>query len=130
MTSDIWAITPCMGRLTHLKQSLPPMLGAGLSVVLVDYSCPDGCGAWAHTDHYDAIASGHLFLELVAGKRRFSKSGAFNVGARAAVAAGAAHLCFIDCDTLVTPQFGAWCREHATVGTFHVFQPTVAKKDL
>ncbi|HNH34373.1 MAG TPA: hypothetical protein PK375_00580, partial [Rhodocyclaceae bacterium] len=45
-------IVTCMGRLTHLRESLPRLATQPASeCILVDFSCPEGCGAWAETHH-------------------------------------------------------------------------------
>jgi hypothetical protein len=125
----LYVVTPCMGRLAHLKRSLPQLVRCGLRVVVVDYSCPDSCGAWVAANFRDSSPAVHVCP--VPGKRRFSKPKAHNAGANFAAKLGAEHLCFIDCDTVVqAPQFGEWCREHAQRGRFHFFEPLKKKADL
>src|SRR3954469_164023 len=100
--SRIWAVVPCMGRLAFLRQTLPAFLRQpAMRYCLVDYSCPEGCGAWVERDFPAEVASGRLAIERVAGEAHFHKTRAHNLGARRAVAAGAEVLCFLDADTLV-----------------------------
>jgi hypothetical protein len=119
-----------MGRLAHLKRTLPLLLDAGLRVVLVDYSCPDRCGDWAKQAEVDALSAGSLAIARVLDQRVFHKAQAHNLGAAAAIALGAEYLCFIDADTLVTHGFADWCREHATEGRFGIVKPTPSSGDL
>jgi len=99
------------------------MLDAGLSVVLVDYSCPDACGDWAERHEPDAVQSGMLRVVRVQGKRSFHKTVAQNVGSALAVAVGCRYICFLDADTLVTAGFADWCRAHAAEGRFAIVEP-------
>lgn len=127
---DLWCVVPCMGRLAHLKRSLPLLLDAGLRVVLVDYCCPDHCGDWASRQEAEAVAAGNLTIVRVTGRRAFHKAAAHNLGASCAIARGARFLCFLDADTLVTHGFADWCRAHAAPGRFGVVYPTRDGGDL
>ncbi len=117
---SIMAVVPCMGRLGFLKRTLPAVLRQPeLRYCLVDYSCPEACGAWAER-HSGAEAAGRLIVERVAGETRFHKSRAHNLGARRAAREGAEHLCFLDADTLVRPGFADWLAAHARAGRFAI----------
>jgi hypothetical protein len=112
-----------MGRKDHVQQTLPAALrNTPFGVVLLDYSCPDGTGDWAEHTFAPAVAEGRLVVERIAAKTSFHKTVALNHGARAAVAAGASHLCFVDADTHPLPGFGDWAqRELATAPAHTVF---------
>jgi GT2 family glycosyltransferase len=127
---DLWCVVPCMGRLEHLKRSLPLLLDAGLRVVLVDYSCPDGCGDWASREEGDAVRAGTLAVVRVPGRRVFHKARAHNIGAACALGLGAKFVCFIDSDTLVTHAFADWIRAHAREGRFGLVEPARGSGDL
>jgi len=126
----ICVVIPCMGRLGHLQRSLPRVLDAGLSCVVVDYSCPQHSGAWAEQHHAKALKSGQLAVRRIHRRAIFSKSTAHNLGAELALSLKAEHVCFMDADTLVEQRFGKWCLEHAAGGRFHVFEPNIPKRDL
>ena len=45
-------VTTCKGRLSALKQSLPRMVAQPhAEVIVVDYDCPEGTGAWVAAEH-------------------------------------------------------------------------------
>lgn len=94
---DLCFVVTCMGRLAHLQQSLPRLaMQAGSECILVDYSCPDHCGARA-----EAAFPG-VRVVRVPGQRTFNLARARNAGAAAATAPW---LCFVDADVLVAPRF-------------------------
>ncbi len=94
---DLAFVVTCMGRLRHLQQSLPRLaMQAGTECILVDYSCPDHCGAWA-----EAAFPG-VRVVRVPGQRTFNLARARNAGA---AAAAARWLCFVDADVLVSARF-------------------------
>jgi glycosyltransferase involved in cell wall biosynthesis len=89
-------ITTCKGRLEHLKQTLPRMLELGAAeVIVVDYSCPDGTGAWVR-EHFPALR-----VIAVDGEQGFSNWKARNAGAAAATTD---LLLFCDADTILRPD--------------------------
>ena len=89
-------ITVCKGRLEHLKQSLPRMIGQSDSeVIVVDYSCPDKSGDYVE-EHFPAVK-----VVRVEGERVFSNWKGRNRGA--AVATGDM-LIFCDADTILTEK--------------------------
>lgn len=109
----------CMGRLAYLKRSLPEVLKTvDCGYCLVDYSCPDGCGAWARNEYPREQASGRLLVASQAGRRHFHKANALNVGARLAISAGARYLCFLDADTRPLSAFDAWLQRHIAPDRF------------
>ena len=107
-----WIITTCMGRKSHVQQTLPASLrNTAFGVVLVDYSCPEDSGGWAEETFPREVASGRLIVERVVGNSYFHKTAALNQGARVALQARATHLCFVDADTHLLPGFGTWTQE-------------------
>ena len=91
--NQIDIIITCMGRLDHLKQSLPLALGqANTNCIIVDYSCPDGCGDWVENNMPGAQ------VVRVPGKKFFNTSIARNAGAKAGLAPW---IFFLDADMLL-----------------------------
>lgn len=90
-------ITTCRSRLEHLKQALPTFVSQpGTECVVVDYDCPQDTAGW--------VAANHPAVTVVRQKNkpRFETSRARNLGAGAT---RAKWLCFIDADTLLSPDF-------------------------
>ncbi len=97
-----------MGRLAHLKKSLPLMAREFSRVVVIDWNCPDRTWEWISREH----GAGRLHnvwpmdtQTLDAG--RFHKTRALNKGAAYAASWGATRFAFIDADTLVQPGLRA-----------------------
>jgi hypothetical protein len=89
-------VIPCMGRLEHLKQSLPSLSAqVGSEVIVVDWSCPDKCGEWAALWPITRVVN-------VVGEKNFSLPKSRNIGAKAA---RGEWLCFLDCDMVVSQDF-------------------------
>lgn len=124
------AIVTCMGRLAHVKRSIPALLRAELPVLLVDYSCPDHCGAWAAREYPQEVEDQRLVVVECPGQRVFNKPKALNAGAARAIELRAKHLCFVDADTIVNRKFGDWCLRHAEPGKFWIIEPAPDRKDL
>ena len=105
--SELCVVVTCMGRLSFVKHTAAALLeGAGtgsLCYCLVDFSCPDQCGAWLESTYPQLIARGDARVVRVPDRAYFHKTAALNLGARAALEAGARTLCFSDADTLVLP---------------------------
>lgn len=93
--NNISIIVTCKGRLHHLKESLPKLINRTDDYVLVDYTCPDMCGAWAIANHCKTN------VVHISGQQGFHHSKARNIGA-----AHAKHewLCFIDADMVVNDE--------------------------
>lgn len=105
----LWVVTPCMGRLSFLRRSAPLVLEHGsVKLCVVDYSCPERCGAWLEETFPEAVRSGRCVVERVTSRNVFNKSAAHNAGARRAIAGGADYLCFLDADTMIAPGFFDW----------------------
>lgn len=89
-------ITTCKGRLEHLKASLPRMVAQRCSeVIVVDYSCPQGTGAFV-AENFASVR-----LVQVPGQEHFSNWKARNAGA---AAAGSDVLVFVDADTILAER--------------------------
>ena len=116
-TSPLSAVVTCKGRLAHLKETLPLLMSLPLrEVVVVDYDCPDGAGAWVSKSFPRAT------LVKVTERPQFNASEARNLGA----AAAAAHwLLFIDADTRVNAGFWDEIVGKLEPGVFIVAQPRV-----
>jgi len=111
----LWVVVTCMGRLAFLKRTFPTVVADGTAgYCLVDYSCPDGAGDWLEASHPEWVRRGQATIVRVPGERFFHKTKALNLGARAARARGAQHLCFADADTVFSP--GAFATLGALVG--------------
>lgn len=85
----ITAVTTCMGRLDHLKTTLPFMLSEFERVIVVDWSCPQNCGDWAENEGAEVVRR--------KGEKYFSAPKARNLGARHVQTRS---VCFIDADVL------------------------------
>ena len=98
----IAVITICKGRLDHLKQTLPLMLGQSPDqVVVVDYGCPQHTGDWVEK-HYPQCK-----VVRVMDDQNFNAARARNIGA---AAAEAKWLCCLDADVVVQPGWLDWLR--------------------
>lgn len=90
-------VTTCKGRLAFLKQSLPHMVAQPQAeVVVVDFDCPEGAGAWTESEFPSAR------VVRVADAPLFHLARARNLGAQAA---RAPWLCFVDSDVLLAERF-------------------------
>jgi hypothetical protein len=95
----ISAITTCKGRLAHLRQTLPSLMALpDCEVIVVDYDCPQGAGAWARST-FPAVKVVH-----VADRPHFKAAEARNLGVAAATAPW---LLLIDADVGVGAGFVA-----------------------
>ncbi len=96
---EVSAIVVCKGRLAHLKDTLPRLMGLPLGeVVVVDYDCPDRCGDW--------VAAQFPAAKLL----RIENQPILNISAarnRGAEISTGAWLFFIDADVLVSPDLYA-----------------------
>ncbi len=109
------AITTCKGRLEHLKQTLPALMASPeLEVVVVDYDCPDGAGAWVRATWPDAR------VVAVADRPIFNRSEAKNLGAAAATGDW---LFFVDADVRISEAFAHDVRARLQPGVFLLADP-------
>lgn len=114
--ADLCFITYCMGRLAFLRQTLGRMVEqADCSCVVVDWSCPDGTGAWVEANHPP------VRVVRVPGQRTFHVNGARNAGARVA---DAPWLAFIDADILLAPEFVKQLRPALRDGSYYRAHPS------
>ena len=96
--------TTCMGRLHQLKQTLPKMVAQpGCHVVVVDYSCPDQCGAWIRRN----FSPEDVTVVHMPGKQFFDRSEAKNA---AILAAKTPWVCLIDADVELAANFSEQIR--------------------
>lgn len=117
----IWAVMPCKGRLSFVKQTVPKLLAQpGTRLCVVDFSCPERVGDWIERTFSNEVAQKRVVVERVSGKDHFNKSQAHNHGARRAIREGATWLCFLDADTLVEPGFWGHLEREARPGRFLV----------
>jgi glycosyltransferase involved in cell wall biosynthesis len=105
-------VTTCKGRLHHLKQTLPLMRAEGPDeMIVVDYDCPDGTGAWVEAEYRQAK------VIRVADKPRFNLCDARNHGA---VLAESDWLFFVDADIRLAPGMLAKLRGLLAAGGFYM----------
>jgi len=96
-----------MGRLPFVQRTAPALLEradrGSLRYCLVDFSCPDRCGPWLESAYPGLITRQAARVVSVPDRTTFHKTVALNLGALAALEAGAGTLCFADADTLLLP---------------------------
>ena len=117
---DICLITTCMGRLSHLKETLPRMIAQpGCRVVVVDYSCPDRCGEWVESEYPEAA------VVRIEDQLEFNPSRARNAGAQAA---NTEWLFFLDADIILDRSFSEAVFTDIRKGSFHVSEISLKNK--
>jgi hypothetical protein len=120
----LWVVVPCKGRRAFLERTTASVLSEReLGYCLVDYDCPDRCGIWLQQNFAADVAAGRALVETVHDRRYFNKSAAHNLGARRALAAGAAFLAFLDADIVCRPGFAAWLAPRLAPGRFWIAGP-------
>lgn len=112
-------ITTCKNRLEHLKQSLPLMVRQDADCIVVDYGCPENCGAWV-AGSFPGVQV--VRVEDVSG---FNAGRARNLGAQAA---RSPWLAFVDADVLLAPQFSATILPRLIAD--HYFRPDPVSLDI
>ena len=105
--------TVCMGRLHHLKQTLPRNLAwnadhPSLEFVLLDYSSPDGMGSWVQDELGEHLRSGRVVYYRYDDAQFFSYSHSRNMAAR--LCRGDI-ICNVDADNLTGPSFARYVEE-------------------
>lgn len=114
-------VTTCKGRLHHLKQTLPLLvLGEPDEVIVVDYGCPDGSGAWVE-EHFPGVK-----VVPVTDDPYFCLSRARNQGA---AIAKSEWICFIDADILIDPEWVRWMRESLEDACFYRAELVAGERD-
>ncbi len=112
-------ITTCKGRLDHLKASLPTMLAQQCNeVVVVDYSCPQGTGAFV-SENFPSVR-----LVSVEGQHHFSNWKARNAGA---AVASSNVLVFVDADTLLAEGAIEWLAAHLPPRSYGYFDSATSR---
>ena len=110
--SELTLVTTCMGRLDHLKQVMPGrMLLKNCDHVVVDWSCPENCGAWLR-ENFPQVR-----VVSVPGQAYFISPKAKNAGVRAAVTE---KVLLLDVDMLVVPGLEDSVLSVMVPGTFAV----------
>ncbi|MCF8532016.1 MAG: SPASM domain-containing protein [Reyranella sp.] len=102
--------TVCMGRLHHLKQTLPLNLAwnadhPSLEFVLLDYSSPDGMYEWVQAELGEYLRSGRVVYYRYDDAQFFSYSHSRNMAAR--LCKGEI-ICNVDADNLTGPGFAQY----------------------
>ena len=115
--------TTCMGRLHHLRQTLPANLeaNAGLPVefIVLDYNSPDGVGDWIRSNFLTEIEAGRLVYGRTTEPRFFNMAHAKNVAHR--LASGRI-VCNVDADNFVSGEFTRWLLK-----LFAIRRPIIAR---
>jgi glycosyltransferase involved in cell wall biosynthesis len=104
-----------MGRLHHLRQSLPLLASQPrVRCIVVDYGCPDDAGGWVEQNHPQVL------VVRAVGVGGFNISKARNLGA---LHATTPWLCFMDADTLVDADFHRHAGAALAAGHFFLADP-------
>ena len=105
--------TGCMGRLIHLKETLPlSLLHQDVEIVLVDYSCPQFSGDWAERTFPEEVRRGKIRIIRVKDRTMYSQSHAKNV---AHVHARGQILVNADADNFIDGAYLNECRKLFTI---------------
>lgn len=97
------------------------MLALGADeVIVVDYGCPGGTGAWVAANHPEAK------VVKVSDDPGFSTARARNIGG---ANARSDWLAFVDGDVLTEPGWGAWMREQLAPGHFYIAAAAGRQRD-
>src|SRR5688572_15135597 len=101
--------TTCMGRLHHLKETLPRNLEDNkdcpeLEFVVLDYNSPDSTGAWLHETYPDLIHSGRLKYFRTTEPKYFHMAHSKHVAHRLATGD---IVCNVDADNFTGPGFAS-----------------------
>lgn len=101
MRGKICFVTTSMGRLEHVKKTLPALMSQPeSSVILVDYSCPENSGNWAEENFPDCqVVRVHNEQFFHAAKARNASMSIIKD------ASDVEWLCFVDVDTILSKDF-------------------------
>jgi radical SAM protein with 4Fe4S-binding SPASM domain len=102
--------TVCMGRLHHLKETLPKNLAwnadhPDIEFVILDYNSPDGMGEWVQAELAEHLRSGRLVYYRYDDAQFFSYSHSRNMAARLC---SADIICNVDADNLTGPGYATY----------------------
>jgi hypothetical protein len=117
LDTPLVVITTCKGRRHHLEQTLPGWLTQPhVSVVVVDYNCPQGTAKW--------LAANYPAVRVVSIRHQptFNLARARNIGARAAPPGWWA---FLDADTMVAEGWADAVRSSLSRGHYHLALPVM-----
>lgn len=107
-------IMPCMGRLAHLKHTLPLLAKQPRTeIIVVDYSDPEGCGDWAIRQAWPNVRAVRY-----PGQKHFSLSRARNIGAQMCQTR---YIGFIDADVILAENFTVAIAPALSIEHFIVF---------
>lgn len=95
-TKKLSLITACMGRLEHLKQTLPLRIHPDVENIVVDWSCPDSCGDWVEKNYPE------VKVVRITGETIFNLSKSRNAGI---LAASGQYIGMLDADLIVSDSF-------------------------
>lgn len=115
-------VTTSMGRLHHLRRSVPSWLShTPWDVVVADHRCPDGSADWAASQGPRARG-----IRVPASPRpggpEFDLNAARHAGASEV---GTPWIAFVDADVLVEPGFAEWAETRMVPGSFAVAEPSL-----
>lgn len=113
----------------------PEMDGVHCRYFIVDHACPDKTGEWCEEEYGERvticdITKATLQKDRQTGKYIFNKSVALNTGAYAAMEEGFEYLVFLDADTIVRKDFCRYVTRNASMDSFQIVMPVLAKRDL
>ncbi len=107
-------IIPCKGRLAHLKETLPALVGQeGAEIIVVDYDCPDQTAQWLQEHHPQCVAI------AVTDKSTFNISDARNIGLKAA---RGTWLFFLDADIVLSTDLVSKLRDQLSERHFYLLE--------
>lgn len=109
-TRKLSFFTVCMGRLHHLRETLPRNLAwnddhPDLEFVLLDYNSPDGMEAWVYGEFAEELRSGRLVYYRYDDAQFFSYSHSRNMAAR--LCSGDI-ICNVDADNFTGPGYARY----------------------
>lgn len=90
-------ITTCMGRLDHLKRTLPQRIHPDIENIVVDWSCPNRAGDWIQSNYGNDV-----IVIKVRGQRHYNRSISRNTALQAATGE---FVCNADADLMINPHF-------------------------
>ena len=104
--------TTCMGRLHHLRKTLPENLQLvdrldGVNIVLINYSSPDGIDDWVRSEMGKYVDRGKLEYYRVSGYKLFHMSHAKNLSHLL----GGGIVCNLDADNFIGDGFPEYLLE-------------------